>query len=97
MHKVSALACGILVVFSGPLSAADLDRGKLLYENHCTDCHTSVVHVRENRRANSISEIVWQITRWERLLQLDWSYQEVADVLHYLNTNYYQFAESPAQ
>lgn len=95
MYKVlvSALVCGTLSAASGRLPAADLERGKMLYENHCTACHTSVVHVRENRRANSIPELVWQITRWERLLQLDWRYQEVADVLYYLNSNYYKFAE----
>lgn len=66
-------------------------RGQLLYENHCQVCHESVVHVRQNRRADSIEQIQTWVTRWSTHLNLTWSAEEVAAVVDYLNTRYYLF------
>lgn len=71
--------------------AADLERGKLLYENHCQECHESVVHVRHDRRARFLAELYWQTTRWATDRRLPWGYSEVEDVVQYLNSEYYKF------
>jgi len=72
-------------------AAEDAERGRLLYENHCTVCHTSVVHVREDRKAATPAELLHQITRWSTHLELSWHDGEREDVATYLNQRYYHF------
>lgn len=74
----------------GQAQAADPERGKLLYENHCRVCHTSVVHVREDRKASSREEIRTWIQRWRKELGLQWGSAEIDDVIEYLNDRYYR-------
>lgn len=90
-HGAPAAGFAALLSVACAGAAADAERGRLLYENHCQSCHDSVVHVRSQRRAASVPELVWQIARWERHLGLDWRFSEVADVLAYLNGRYYRF------
>ena len=72
-------------------AAGDVDRGRLLYENHCTGCHTSVAHLRAGRKAHSVDEIRKQVLRWSGHLELQWRASEVTDVVDYLNRIYYDF------
>ena len=74
----------------GSAQAADPERGKLLYENHCQVCHTSVVHVREDRKASSREELRTWIKRWRKELGLQWGSAEIDDVIEYLNDRYYR-------
>jgi mono/diheme cytochrome c family protein len=90
-----AIVLAVLLVIAlafagGNARAADPERGKLLYENHCQVCHTSVVHVREDRKARSREEIRTWIQRWRRELGLQWGSAEVDDVIEYLNNRYYK-------
>jgi len=66
-------------------------RGQLLYENHCTECHTSVAHVRNDRRARTLKELEAWVMRWAGQRQLDWDTGDVAEVVMYLNQRYYHF------
>jgi len=79
-----------LAFAAGDVRAADADRGQLLYENHCKVCHTSVVHVREERKAATRKEIQTWIRRWQKELGLQWGEAEVDDVTEYLNNRYYR-------
>jgi len=75
------------------LLAASPSRGQLLYENHCTVCHTSIVHVRENHKAKSVADLRGWATRWAGELNLKWSEEEINDVATYLARRYYQCDE----
>ncbi len=87
---VPALAlCGTL--FSKPGHGAEFERGRMLYKNHCQECHTSVVHVRDNQEAQSREDIRFQVRRWQEELGLGWGAEEVEDVSYYLNQRYYGF------
>lgn len=66
-------------------------RGELLYKNHCRVCHESNVHMRENRRAKSMKEVISWIQRWSSHLKLDWDNDEIQDVAQHLNETYYKF------
>lgn len=79
-----------LLVWAGDARAGDAERGRLLYENHCTVCHTSVVHIRDERKATSREEIRDWIERWQNELGLQWTSGEVEDVMEYLNERYYR-------
>ena len=88
------LAVSWVVALSIPglsAGAADVDRGRLLYENHCTVCHTSVAHVRAGRKAHSVDDVRKQVLRWSGHLELQWRASEVTDVVDYLNRKYYNF------
>jgi cytochrome c5 len=73
---------------SPPVAAS---RGRMLYENHCTRCHTSVLHVRENRRAVSLKALEGWVRRWSGEEKLTWSEEEIVGVVDYLNRRYYKF------
>jgi cytochrome c5 len=86
----AVLTATTLLFWAGDTGASDAERGRLLYENHCMVCHTSVVHVREDRKAASREEIRDWIQRWQKELGLHWTSGEIDDVIEYLNDRYYQ-------
>ena len=67
-------------------------RGQLLYENHCTVCHASIVHLRSDRRAKSQAEIRTWVMHWSGYSKLRWQSNEVDDVVKHLNQTFYRFA-----
>lgn len=84
-------ACGHAV------PAADPGRGEGLYENHCTGCHDSVAHERENRKAGSPDELRAWVTQWSQHLELGWSAEDRDDVAAWLNGRFYRFPASTRQ
>jgi len=93
MNRWMIAATALLAVISTPAVAGDAGRGALLYENHCTICHTSVVHLRENHIAQSSADVRAQVLRWSTHLKLDWSEEEINDVTQYLSGSYYHFEQ----
>lgn len=94
------MAAGVgvaLLASAWGVRAADRERGRMLYENHCFECHDSVVHVRETRKAKTRSDIRRRIIGFARFLELGWDEDEVTDVLHYLDSRYYGFGEAPVE
>lgn len=96
VERRTILTAAILLAsgMPGAVWAADAQRGKLLYENHCMVCHTSVAHVRAGRIAHSLGDVRKQVLRWSKHLDLQWGSAEVTDVVTYLNQTYYRF-EAP--
>jgi len=68
-------------------------RGALLYENHCTVCHTSVVHIRDNRKAKSIADLNGWVARWSGELKLNWSDEVINEVAEFLARRFYKFGK----
>jgi cytochrome c5 len=92
---LAAILVSTAVAFAGgDARAADGARGRLLYENHCKVCHTSVVHVREERKATTREEIQTWIWRWQKELGLQWGTAEVDDVTEHLNNRYYRLGSN---
>ena len=69
----------------------DEERGKLLYEIHCSSCHDTEVHWRKNNLATDWHTLMEQVNRWQSNLSLDWYSKDIADVTGYLNAAYYHF------
>ncbi|MEC9341494.1 MAG: hypothetical protein VX663_08435 [Pseudomonadota bacterium] len=84
------LAAGIFCNSTSAETAA-IPPGQSLYENHCTGCHESVVHVRSERKARDYQEIRDWVVRWAGAQELDWTGAEVDAVANYLNQSYYGF------
>lgn len=68
-------------------------RGEMLYRNHCLGCHESVVHIREKRQAKNLGVLRDTVNRWSQELNLNWSSDEIEDVMLYLNMRYYHYTE----
>lgn len=66
-------------------------RGELLYSIHCSACHTSEIHWREQRLATDWDSLKVQVNRWQAISGLRWSEEEISDVVFYLNAVYYDF------
>jgi cytochrome c2 len=74
-----------------PAAAADQERGRGLYENHCQTCHTSKVHGRVQRWPGTLEELRAIVDRWQTQQNLQWSGEDIADVVYYLNVAHYSF------
>lgn len=72
-------------------------RGEMLYTTHCIACHTTQVHLRERRLATDFASLVAQVGRWQKNTGLDWSSEEILDVVRYLNTSIYRFPDPMPQ
>jgi mono/diheme cytochrome c family protein len=94
---LARLLGGVLAATSLAANAQDLERGKLLYETNCIACHESMVHIRSDRRALSRTQLQAQVVRWAGVARPEWSAEEIADVVHYLNATYYKFPPEPQQ
>jgi mono/diheme cytochrome c family protein len=65
--------------------------GASLYENHCTGCHESRVHIREKRKAKSLAEVEAWVRQREAAQSLGWDDEEIKAVRDYLNSQYYHY------
>jgi len=87
---VLVLAASVAWTAAGPARADDA-RGRLLYENNCTVCHTSVVHVRDDRKATDLAAVEAYVARWSTYLKLPWSAEDRAAVARHLDATFYRF------
>lgn len=85
----------LLAALALPLGAAaqDAQRGKLLYETHCGDCHYERVHERQRSDLKDIADLrdtVWRRSRETK--RRSFSLDELEDITQYLNASHYHFA-----
>ncbi len=66
-------------------------RGGLLYSTHCSACHNSTIHWREQKLATDWKSLKAQVRLWQGYTKLSWSEQDIMDVTAYLNMHYYNF------
>ena len=66
-------------------------RGQLLYENHCTTCHASQVHIRSNHKARSVEDVRRWVIHWQRELKLKWNNEDVNNVSKFISEHFYRF------
>ena len=96
------LLLGLLLQAALPLRAQSpaisaTSRGELLYTTHCIACHTTQVHWRDRRLVTDFSSLVAQVGRWQKNTGLDWSSEEILDVVQYLNATIYRFPNQAPQ
>jgi hypothetical protein len=72
------------------VAAADVQRGRLLYETYCIACHTTQAHWRDKHIVASWADLLYQVTRMQKNAGQDWSSAEVSDVAAYLNELFYK-------
>ena len=95
MLRISILAA--LITLSGNFAEAgaqpvrDATRGELLYSTHCIACHNTEVHWRDKKSATNWITIQSEVQRWQKLMGLEWTDNDVAAVTRYLNSLYYHY------
>jgi mono/diheme cytochrome c family protein len=87
----------LLVALSGgavaqSAPAADTTRGQLLYETHCIACHNSQMHWRDQRLARDWGGLAQQVRHWQGRANLNWSDDDVLEVVRHLNDRIYRYA-----
>ena len=80
-----------MAMTTGPLYATDISHGKSLQQKNCMGCHDDGMYTRENRKVTSVDGLQKQVKRCELSLGLKWFDDDVADVVQYLNSSYYQY------
>lgn len=101
VHTLTGIA---LLAAAGAATAADPERGGQLHAQNCVSCHRSIIggdgsalYTREDRRVTSLAGLEIQVRRCENNLGLTWFDDQVADVVEYLNANYYHLEEQPEE
>ena len=87
----SLLLLAMVMTTPAPAFAANIEHGKVLYEQHCTRCHDTRVHTRPDCRIGSLEALQSQVKRCELNASVDWPQQDVDDVVAYLNATFYKF------
>jgi hypothetical protein len=86
------------IVLAAPRGAAGADpqRGRVLYEASCGNCHSESVHGRAKRVATDFTEVRRWVSRWNESLALRWGDEEIDDVALHLNDTYYRYPCPPS-
>lgn len=85
------LAAAVCSLAATAAEMPDLERGRALYENHCVVCHTSKVHRRYPPSAIDREALRFIVKVWVEEQKLQWSQQDIDDVVFYLNRTHYKF------
>jgi hypothetical protein len=87
----------LLSLLALPLSVAaqDIERGRLLYETYCFDCHYPRVHERPRGRSEvqNLGQLRDLVATRATLTKYRFSLDEKEDVVQYLNRTYYKLAK----
>jgi mono/diheme cytochrome c family protein len=90
-RRILACAAGALLLAAGSAVAQDLERGRMLHENHCRMCHDSIAYKRGDRIAKDVAQVKAQVTRWQTNTGLRWSAEDIDSVTAYVVKTYYNY------
>ena len=69
-----------------------LAHGEKLHDDKCTNCHSSSVYTREDRRVKTLAALENQVSNCMKgPAKADWTVSETNSVIEYLNTRFYKF------
>ncbi len=78
------------------VQAQEPDVGEMLYQNHCTECHESTLHVRAQTKVETRADLDAYVRQWSDYKQLGWSDTERNAVADYLDQTFYGFFDTSA-
>jgi len=76
---------------TGTATAADVENGKQLHNQACQACHGTEVYTRADRRIQSLDALRAQVQRCTKAAGVDWSSEQIGNVVSYLNQEFYGF------
>jgi len=89
--RILGCAAGAILLAAGSAAAQDLERGRLLHENHSRMCHDSIAYKRGDHIAKDVAQVKAQVTRWQTNTGLRWSEEDIDSVTAYLAKTYYNY------
>ena len=82
---VITLALGLL---ASPLQA---DKGKELFEDKCTRCHSTELFTREDRSVKNLEVLKTRVKVCSIAAEAKWADDKINIVVDYLNKHFYKF------
>lgn len=79
------------------LFAVEVERGQLLHDQYCMQCHSSDIYTRENSIISDYRDLELRIRQCELSNELTWFDEDINAVLTYLNNNFYRFDTPPVE
>lgn len=74
------------------LAAGDPEKGKVLHES-CLQCHGTELYVPPKRKVKTLRELERETVRWGGYYNPKLTKQEVADLVAWLNRDFYKFSK----
>lgn len=93
MNNIRSCAAAIALLLAGTAAQADSAAGKALHDKHCTKCHGADIYTRKDRIVRNLEHLNKQVTRCQLSLGVNWFDDDIANVVEYLNANYYKFGQ----
>jgi len=91
LNYLCVIILSISSAFAESGAQLDTDRGAMLYDDHCIQCHTQQVHWQEKKLVNDWKSLVAQVDRWQHASGLEWSKNDIEEVSRYLNGKFYHY------
>ena len=80
-----------MVLCVQPALPADSAQGKKLHDANCTQCHSTSVYTRQDRKVKSLAALSSQVTSCTHMAQVTLTEDEQKSVVEYLNQQFYKF------
>ena len=77
-----------LALLASPLQA---DKGKDLFEDKCTRCHSTELFTREDRSVKNLEALSARVKACSIAAEAEWADDKISIVVEYLNKNFYKF------
>ena len=90
LNKLAGLTL-VLALWAASVMAADSAKGKILHDGQCLRCHGAELYLSEGRRVQSLETLTRQVDICVSQLGISWFDEEQADVVQYLNDQFYTF------
>ena len=86
------LAFAVLAAPAVPAAAQDAERGRELYEAHCTACHYERIHRRDPSRSlvRTLADLRVEVAQRAALTGRRFAPQDLDDIAEYLNRSHYR-------
>ncbi len=88
---VVLLGTSLLLGSLSTVFAADAERGRKLHDAQCMKCHDTSVYTRSDHFVLNRNALDKQVTRCHQNVGAEWSDEDVADVVQYLDETFYHF------
>jgi mono/diheme cytochrome c family protein len=90
LFALAALLAAVPLLAQSPAQSAPTG-GALLYQTYCIACHDAQVHWRARKLARDWASLAAQVRRWQANAGMQWSDEEIDEVVRYLNATIYRF------
>ena len=85
-------AIAAVLMLALPAWAQDAERGKALYDTHCTSCHYERIHQRDPSRSliRTLAQLRLEVAQRAALTGQRFTTDDLDDIAEYLNRTHYR-------